>query len=351
MDNVPPGMGPIEYRALCRSQVDPALLKAVRDRTWEKFSKYPGAVNGPPRVEWQPPPPSSDDGDSVTGLLSPGASDHEEPAHPPERVEGGSKKEDASMSHDRKRASRSPVTPTKSEKTCSRKDSRMSKTERRKRKVETRNSRSKSSSPTSFSELDETNKSSGGPGSPAAVAQSSGKDSPLLEHSPRSPVHQSSTKSSPSKPVARIKRKRDDDDDPNRKRVRIEPSTSIPSVASGSAKDTNKKSHTTNTAPFRLDNWFREQEAVFDKPTQSKERQMILEASSFAVQQNAEAREHLLPDPDPRQIPDSATPSQPMGRKIDESALHMLITHDRPSRKARSPSPTNSDQGGKLSRK
>lgn len=352
MDEFALAMGPIKYRAYCRAQADPAYLKAVRDRTWAKFSKYPGAVNGPPRPESQPPPPSNHSGDSVTGLLSPSGSEHGDPVNPPEKTADGSNKEGASGSSDRvpERVNRSPVVPKQSKKTSSGNDSRMSKSERRERKIRTRATRSKASSASSSSELGETNQLSVGPGSPAATATSSGKDSPHLEHALRKSVPQTSTKATPSKPAAKSKRKRDEDDDPTRKRARVETSTNIPSADSGPAEAANKKSDTTETGPSRIETWLEEQEHVY-KPMQSTTSKDDLDASSSTMKQTAEVQESLLPDPKSKQILESATPNQPLGRRIDESALRMLITRNRTSRDARPQSSTNSDQGRKVSRK
>ena len=346
MDDVPPGMGPIEYRALCRAQADPAYLKAVRDRTFEKFSKFPGAVNGPPRRELYPPPPSSDSGGSVTGLPSPSTSEHGESVRPLKKVADGTSKERASVSNDcsTERASRSPVTPKQSKKTYSGKNSRMSKTERRERKIRTRNTRSKASSATSSSELDETDKLGEDSGSTAAAAASSGKDSSHLEHSLRTSKPQTSTKKTPSRPAAKIKRKRDEDDDSTRKRARVEPST-ITSAVLAAAKHTDKNPDSEDTVPSRIENWLQGQEHIY-KPTHSKTIDDNAEASASTNLQIAQ--ESLLSDPKSGQTQESAAPKQLMGRNINESALRMLMTRDRKSRNDRTPPSTNSGHGSKV---
>ena len=348
MDDVPPGMGPIEYRALCRAQADPAYLKAVRDRTFEKFSKFPGAVNGPPKREWHPPPPSSDSGGSVTGLPSPSTSEHGEPARPLKKAADGTSKEGTSVSNDRstERANRSPVTPKQSKKTYSRKDSRISKTERRERKIRTRTTLSKASSATSSSELDETDKLGEDSGSTAAAAPSSGQDSSQLEHFLRTSKPQTSTKKTPSRPAAKIKRKRDEDDDSTRKRARVEPSTGTSAVLAA-VKDTNKKPDTEDTVPSRIENWLKPQEHIY-KPTHSKTIDDDAEASASTNQQMTKAQEPLLSDPKSGQIQESVAPKQLMGRKINESALRMLMTRDRNSRNDGTPPSSNSGHGSRV---
>ena len=346
MDDVPPGMGPIEFRALCRAQVDPARLQAVRDRVFEKFSKFPGGIYGPPIREWHPPPSPtlSHSGDSTTGLPSPSNSECGDSANPLKQVADATGKEGASVSNDHSTegVSRSPVTPKQSKKTCSGKDSRMSKTERRKRKIMTRTTRSKGSSTTSLSELDETEELGVESRSTAAVTPLSGDHSPRLEHLPGEQVPQTSTKTAPSKRVAKNKRKRDEDEDSNSKRarIRVEPFTGIPYAPSGPLK----------SAPTHFDIWLEEQKSVY-KPKLITPKGNNVEGSTPTIQHTVKAQEPLLSDPKSRQIPESVTPNQIIGPKIDESALHMLITRNRNSRHTRNPPSTGSGHSSKASRK
>ena len=342
MDEVPPGMGPIECRALCRAQADPEYLRAVRERTFKKFSKYPGGIHGPPKIEWHPPPPSNHSGDSATGLPSPSTSENGNQVGPPESIAGRTNNEEALLSAYRlkERVSWSRVTPSQSKKAHSRKSSRMSNTERRKRKIGTRSTRSKTSSTTSSRKLDETDTSNEA-GYTAPAASLSGKDSPHLEH--KKPVLQTMTRTAPSKPASQSKRKRDGDGGSTRKRARIEPPTSIPDGVLGPAEN---ESETNDT---RVENWLHEQESIH-KPTISASINNDVESTS-SIQQTDKVQETLLSDPKSGQVPKTVTLNQPAGHEIEQSALRMLEDRDHSSRNARSPPSTKSGYGGKVSRK
>ena len=265
-------MGPEEYRAHCFAQADPEWLKAIEERTLAKWSKLPGAVDGPPRREWNPPrsPSLSDSIDGPIGLLSPSASEHGKPVNPQKKsaaVADESSNAGASVSSDSftEELSRPSKTPKSSGKTSSGTESRMSKVERRSRKINTRIARSKASSVTTLSQVDDNDCLNVEPGSIAAVADSSGKNlSSSLEPSPSISTPQVSTENASSKPAARDKRKRDQDDVPTRKRVRIEPPNAISSAVSGPAEVTDKDSDNIHTLPSRIENWLQGQESVHE---------------------------------------------------------------------------------------
>ena len=271
--NVPTGIGAEEFAAYCYARADPAELQATYDRTFEKFSRYPGGVNSsvPYQPRISPSNATSDRGDTEIGLPSPSVSDSGEPVSqqtPPAATINGPGEGQAAekfgisagqddlslLTHDfnsHKPKSNGSV---------------LMKAEESSLLVNTRLARSKDCPSLSFMQLDNTRKRAAIAGSTVTTTSAHGKNVPsihglLLVRA----GDQGLTKTALSKLAGEKKRKRDDDE-PLRKRGRTD---SYSDVSSGTLSTT-RVIHPTMTP--RIQRWVDERQdrrGLHQKPSRA----------------------------------------------------------------------------------